>query len=218
MARTIEGVGAAGAIDWTTVRAERLAYPSGAAVFSQGDEASTVIFIDRGGVRLSVLSYSGKEAVVALVERGDFFGENCLAGQTTRVATATTMGDTEVLVITRQELIRQLHSSAEFADRFIAHMLKRNQRIERDLIDQLFNNSEKRLARTLLLLAQYGQDGATPRKIPKVSQSILAEMIGTTRTRVNLFMTRFRHLGYIEYKGGGDLTVNQSLLAFLLRQ
>lgn len=205
-----------GAIDWASVKAQHFEYESGTTVFSQGDAAATVIYIERGRALLSVLSYSGKEAVVAILEPGDFFGESCLAGQQRRVATATTMGPAAMLVITREELIGQLHNSSAFADRFLAHLLKRNLRVERDLIDQLFNNSEKRLARTLLLLARYGEDGAKPRKIPKVSQEMLAEMIGTTRTRVNLFMNRFRDLGYIEYKAGGDVTIHQSLLSVVL--
>ena len=176
------------------------------------------MYIERGGVRLSVVSFTGKEAVIAILESGDFFGESCLAGQPKRMATATAMGPTTILVMTHEELMGQLHSSSPFTDRFLAHMLKRNLRIERDLTDQLFNNSEKRLARTLLLLARYGEDSARPRKIPRLSQEILAEMIGTTRTRVNFFMTRFRQLGYIEYKSGGDLTVNQSLLTFVLHR
>ena len=212
MGRKTQTLRVSGPIDWAAVKAERLEYESGSTVFSQGDAAATILYIERGGVRLSVLSYTGKEAVVAILGSGDFFGESCLAGQPKRVATATTMGPTAILVMTAEEVIGQLHSSSAFADRFLAHLLKRNLRIERDLTDQLFNNSEKRLARTLLLLARYGEDGARPRTIPKVSQEILAEMIGTTRTRVNLFMNRFRDLGYIRYKSGGDLTVNQSLL------
>jgi CRP/FNR family cyclic AMP-dependent transcriptional regulator len=211
MGRKTQTLQISGPIDWTAVQAERLVFESGCTVFSQGDAASTVMYIDRGGVRLSVLSYSGKEAVIAVLESADFFGESCLAGQPKRMATATTMVPTAVRVITRKEVLNQLHSSSAFADCFLAHMLKRNLRIERDLTDQLFNNSEKRLARALLLLSQYGQD-ARPRTIQKVSQEILAEMIGTTRTRVNFFMNRFRNLGYIEYKSGGDLTVHQALL------
>jgi CRP/FNR family cyclic AMP-dependent transcriptional regulator len=203
-------------IDWTAVNTARVEYESGSTVFLQGDPANTVMYIERGAVQLSVLSYSGKEAVIAILESGDFFGESCLAGQPKRVATATAMTPTAILVITGEEVIGQLHSSSAFADRFLAHVLKRNLRIERDLTDQLFNNSEKRLARTLLLLARYGEQGTGPRKIPKVSQETLAEMIGTTRTRVNFFMNRFRDLGYIEYKGGGDVTVNHSLLSVVL--
>jgi len=220
MGRTAQTFEVSGPIDWATVRAEYLEYESGTTIFSQGDAATTVMYIERGGVRLSVLSLNGKEAVVAILESGDFFGESCLTGQSKRVATATAMGPTTIRVMTRDELIGQLHSSSAFTDRFLAHMLKRNLRIERDLTDQLFNNSEKRLARTLLLLARYGEHGARPRKIPRLSQEILAEMIGTTRTRVNFFMNRFRELGYIEYKsgGGGELTVNQSLLNVVLRR
>lgn len=216
MARTTQNLQSAGPIDWAGVKAQRLEYLSGMAVFSQGDAATTVMYIERGAIRLSVLSHAGKEAVVAVLEARDFFGESCLTGLPKRVATATTMGPTAILVISHDEMITQLHSSSAFADRFLAHMLKRNLRVERDLTDQLFNNSEKRLARTLLLLARYGEDGARSRTIPKVSQEILAEMIGTTRTRVNFFMNRFRELGYIEYKTRGDLTVNQSLLSVVL--
>ena len=216
MGRKAQTLEVSGAIDWGTVTAERREYGSGTTVFLQGDAATTVMYLQRGRIRSSVLSFSGKEAVVAILEPGDFFGEICLTGQSRRVATATTIGPATVLVITREKLIEQLHSSSAFADRFLAHMLKRNLRIEQDLTDQLFNHSEKRLARMLLLLARYGEDGAQPRKIPKVSQEILAEMIGTTRTRVNFFMNRFRDLGHIEYKSGGDVTVHQSLLSVVL--
>ena len=203
-------------IDWATVRSERVEYASGDSAYTQGDAAGTVMYIDRGGIRLSVVSYTGKEAVIAILESGDFFGESCLAGSPKRTGTATAMGPTAVLRITREELVRQLHRSTAFADRFLSHMLKRNLRIERDLTDQLFNNSEKRLARTLLLLARYGEDAPLRRKVPKISQEVLAEMIGSTRTRVNFFMNRFRSLGYIEYRCGGDLTINESLLNVVL--
>lgn len=205
-----------GTIDWAAVKAEHLEYEPDTFVFSQGDAATTVMYILLGGVRLSVLSYSGKEAVVGVLESGDFFGESCLSGHPNRLTTATTMGPTTLLSMTEEALISQLHNSSTFADRFLAHMLKRNLRIERDLVDQLLNNIEKRLARTLLLLARYGMHGAKPRPVPKVSQEILAEMIGSTRTRVNFFLNRFRALGYIEYKNGGDLTVHQSLLSVVL--
>jgi CRP/FNR family cyclic AMP-dependent transcriptional regulator len=216
MGKKTQTLKASGPIDWAELKTDRFEYQSGITVFSQGDAAATVMYVERGGVRLSVLSSNGKEAVVAVLESGDFFGESCLAGHPTRLATATTMGPTTLLVITPEALVGQLHNSSAFADRFLAHMLKRNLRIERDLTDQLFNNSERRLARTLLLLARYGEHGASPRKIPKLSQEILAEMIGSTRTRVNFFMNRFRDLGYIEYKSRGDLTVNQSLLSVVL--
>lgn len=215
--RKTQALEVSGSINWATVKAERLEHAPGTTVFSQGDAATTLMYIERGRVRLSVLSSSGREAVVAILDSGDFVGESCLAGQPNRVATATTMTPAAMLVITREELIRQRHSSSAFADGFLAHILKRNLRIERDLIDQLFNNCEKRLARTLLLLAPYREEGAEPRKIPKVSQEMLAKMIGTTRTRVNFFMNRFRDLGYIEYTAGGDVTIDRSLLSVVLR-
>lgn len=217
MDREPQTVETSSAIDWATVQAERLEYASGVTVFSQGDAATTVMYIERGRVRLSVLSSSGREAVVAILDSGDFFGESCLTGQPTRATTAVTIVAVTMLVIDREELTRQRHSSSAFADGFLAHLLKRNLRIERDLTDQLFNNVEKRLARTLLLLARYGEDGTKPRRIPGVSQELLAKMIGTTRTRVNFFMNRFRDLGYIEYKACGDVTIHQSLLSVALR-
>lgn len=208
---------ASGNLDWATVKAERLEYPSAATIFAQGDAATTVMYVEGGRVRLSVLSRNGKEAVVAILEAGDFFGECCLAGQPERMVTATTMAPASILVITRENLTRERHRSSAFAECFLAHVLRRNLRIERDLTDQLFNNIERRLARTLLLLARYGgQDGAKSHKIRPVSQEILAAMIGTTRTRVNFFMNCFRDLGYIEYKSGGDVTVHQSLLSVVL--
>jgi CRP-like cAMP-binding protein len=204
-------------IDWTAVKAERLVCPPRTVVFSQGDTATSVMYLKGGRVRLSVLSRTGKEAVIAILESGAFFGESCLGERAKRVATATTVAPASILVITREELIRQRHSSPAFANCFLAHVLKRNQRIERDLIDQLFNNTERRLARTLLLLAQYrGEHGAKSRKVQPVSQEILAAMIGTTRARVNYFMNCFRNLGHIEYKSGGEVTVHQSLLSVLL--
>src|SRR6202011_282165 len=154
-------------------------------VFAQGDPAKVVMYIQEGGVKLSVVNETGKEAVVAILGPGDFFGEGCLAGQSVCMATATTIAPTTVLVIEKNEMIRVLHEEHEFSDRFIAYMLARNVRVEEDLIDQLFNSSEKRLARTLLLLARYGQQDQPQKMLPKVSQEILAEMIGTTRSRVN---------------------------------
>jgi CRP/FNR family cyclic AMP-dependent transcriptional regulator len=217
MRRKTQALQVSSPIDWAAVKAKRLEFQSGLTVFSQGDSAATVMYIERGAVRLSVLSHSGKEAVVAILESGDFIGEACLSGQSKRLATATTINPCAVLVMRAEEVVGQIHSSSVFADSFVAYMLKRNLRIERDLTDQLFNNSEQRLARALLLLARYGEHGTVLRKIPKVSQEILAEMIGTTRTRVNFFMNRFRELGYVEYKTGGEVTVNQSLLSVVLR-
>jgi CRP-like cAMP-binding protein len=173
------------------------------------------MFIDQGAVRLSVLSHAGKEAVIAVLEAGNFFGEGCLVGQPNRMATASAMAACSIIVVDKPEMVRQLHAQPAFADRFLTHMLTRNIRIEEDLIDQLFNSSEKRLARTLLLLARYGEPGATHRTMPKVSQETLAEMVGTTRSRVNFFMNKFRNLGFIEYNG--VLKINNSLLSVVLR-
>jgi CRP-like cAMP-binding protein len=183
-------------------------------VFGQGDPAKNVMYIQEGGVKLSVVNTTGREAVVAILGPGDFFGEGCLAGQTVTMATATTIAPTTVLVIEKNEMIRVLHGEHEFSDRFIAYMLTRNIRVEEDLIDQLFNSSEKRLARTLLLLARYGAPGDPQTVLPKVSQEMLAEMIGTTRSRVNFFMNKFRKLGFIQYKG--SIHVNNSLLSVVL--
>jgi CRP/FNR family cyclic AMP-dependent transcriptional regulator len=183
-------------------------------VFAQGDPAKSVMYVQEGGVKLSVLNESGKEAVVALLGQGDFLGEGCLAGQSKCMATATTMAPTTVLVIEKDEMLRVLHQEHEFSDKFIAFMLGRNIRVEADLIDQLFNSSEKRLARTLLLLARYGAPGKPEKTLPKVSQEMLAEMIGTTRSRVNFFMNKFRNLGFIEYNG--EIRVNNSLLSVVL--
>src|SRR6202158_3363482 len=166
-------------------------------VFSQGDPAKNVIYIQECGMKLTVVNESGKEAVVAILGPGDFFGEGCLAGQSVCMATATTIAPTAVLVIEKNQMIRVLHEEHEFSDRFIAYMLARNVRVEQDLIDQLFNNSEKRLARTLLMLAQYGKKDQPKKMIAHLSQETLAEMIGTTRSRVNFFMNKFRDLGFI---------------------
>jgi CRP/FNR family transcriptional regulator, cyclic AMP receptor protein len=185
----------------------------GQTVFSQGDPADDVRYIQSGSIKLSVLSRIGKEAVIAMLGPGDFFGEGVLAGQTVRIETATAMVGSRVLVIEKTAMIRLLHEEPAFSDRFIAHMLARNIRIEADLVDQLFNSSEKRLARTLLLLARYGQANPS-RTLPRVSQETLAEMIGTTRSRVNYFMNKFRKLGLIEYNG--VLKVNSSLLSVVL--
>jgi len=183
-------------------------------VFAQGDPAKNVLYIQEGGVKLTVVNESGKEAVVAVLGPGDFFGEGCLAGQSICMATATAVAPTTLLVIEKNEMIRVLHGEHEFSDRFIAYMLARNIRVEEDLIDQLFNSSEKRLARTLLLLARYGAPGLPQKVLPKVSQEMLAGMIGTTRSRVNFFMNKFRKLGFIQYDG--EIHVNDSLLSVVL--
>jgi CRP/FNR family transcriptional regulator, cyclic AMP receptor protein len=183
-------------------------------VFVQGDPAIQVMYIQAGGAKLTVVNKTGKEAVVAILGPGDFLGEGCLAGQTNYLVTATTISPTSVLVIERNEMIRALHEEHEFSDRFIAYMLGRNIRVEADLIDQLFNSSEKRLARTLLMLARYGAPGHPQKALPKVSQEVLAEMVGTTRSRVNFFMNKFRKLGFIQYNG--EIHVNDSLLSVVL--
>ena len=185
-------------------------------VFAQGDPAENVMYIQEGGVKLTVVNTSGREAVIAILGPGDFFGEGCLAGQAVTMATATTIAPTVVLVIDKNEMIRVLHGEHEFSDRFISYMVTRNLRTEEDLIDQLFNSSEKRLARALLLLAHYGDRGQTQKLLPKVSQEVLAEMVGTTRSRVNFFMNKFRKLGFIKYNGG--LQINTALLSVVLHE
>ena len=179
-------------------------------IFSQGGMSDSVLYIRAGAVKLSVLSHGGKEAVVAMLGPGDFFGERALAGHPVRLEAATAMAATTVLIIPKQQMIRRLHEQHALSDRFITHMLARNIRIEEDLVDQLFNSSEKRLARTLLLLAQDGTPNQAHRVLPRISQETLAEMIGTTRSRVSFFMTKFKKLGFIEYDDG--LKVHRSLL------
>ncbi|MHB8502591.1 MAG: Crp/Fnr family transcriptional regulator [Candidatus Acidiferrales bacterium] len=186
-------------------------------VFAQGEPAMNVLYIQEGGVKLTVVNETGKEAVVAILGPGDFFGEGCLAGQPTCTATATTIAATTLLVIEKNEMIRALHEEHEFSDRFIAYILARNIRVEEDLIDQLFNSSEKRLARTLLLLARYGARGQPQNVLPKVSQEMLAEMIGTTRSRVNFFMNKFRKLGFIQYNNS-EIHIDNSLLSVVLHE
>jgi CRP/FNR family cyclic AMP-dependent transcriptional regulator len=183
-------------------------------IYSQGDPASTVMYIQKGGVKLSVVNEVGKEAVLAILGPGDFFGEGGMAGQSVRMGTATAITAASLLVIEKGEMTRVLHAEHAFSDRFVSYMLSRNIRIEEDLIDQLFNSSEKRLARTLLLLARYGKEPQPEKIVPKVSQEMLAEMIGTTRSRVNFFMNKFRKLGFIHYNGG--LQVHNSLLSVVL--
>ena len=188
-------------------------YRRSAVIFSQGDPAADVFYIQEGSVKLSVLSRTGKEAVVAMLGPGDFFGEGCLAGQPRRMATASAMSPSAVLVVEKPQMIEVLHTQTSLAERFLSHMLARNIRIEEDLVDQLFNSSEKRLARALLLLARYGKEDQ-PLRLPKLSQETLAEMVGTTRSRVNFFMNKFRDLGFIEYNG--DIKVNSALLTVVL--
>ena len=187
-------------------------YARSAVIFSQGDSATDVFYIQQGSVKLSVLSRTGKEAVVAILGPGDFFGEGCLAGQPRRMATASALGVSTVLVVEKPQMLEMLHTQPTLAARFLSHMLTRNIRIEEDLVDQLFNSSEKRLARALLLLARYGKEDQ-PLRVT-LSQETLAEMVGTTRSRVNFFMNKFRDLGFIEYNG--DIKVNAALLTVVL--
>jgi CRP/FNR family cyclic AMP-dependent transcriptional regulator len=191
-----------------------VSYPPGASIYAQGDPSDTVHYIQQGTVRLSLLSRTGREAVIGVLDRGEFFGEGALAGQPVRLGTARTMAASRVLSIPKQQMIRLLHQQHGLSDRFIAHMLARNSRLEADLVDQLFNASEKRLARTLLLLARYGKADGPLRVVPKVSQEVLAEMVGTTRSRVNFFMNKFRKLGFVEYNG--TLKVHHALLSVIL--
>jgi len=189
-------------------------YERADAIFTQGDPCDHVMYIQKGAIKLSVLSKAGREAVVAMLGPGEFFGEGCLAGQPVRMGTATATTDSTILLIDKNQMVRLLHKQHALSDRFIAHMLARNIRIEEDLIDQLFNSSEKRLARTLLLLARYGKHDKPVRAVPPISQATLAEMVGTTRSRVNFFMKKFQRLGFIDYKNG--LKVNNSLLTVVL--
>lgn len=202
-------------VDWSGTAVTRHRYKARATIFGQGDSATSVMYVERGDVRLSVLSHGGKEAIVAVLRAGHFFGEGCLAGQTVRMATAKAVTACTIVVATKAEMTRHLHGSPAFAESFLRHMLTRNIRIEEDLVDHLFNSSEKRLARTLLLLARYGEPGASHRVLPALSQQTLAEIVGTTRSRVNFFLNKFRRLGLIEYDDG--LKVNDALLNVVLR-
>ena len=186
------------------------------AIYAQGEPCDTVLYIRSGGVKLSVLSKTGREAVVAMLGPGDFFGEGGLAGQPVRMGSATAQLPSTILFVEKEAMVDLLHKEHALSDRFIAHMLARNIRIEEDLVDQLFNSSEKRLARTLLLIARYGKHDNPARNVPPISQETLAEMVGTTRSRVNFFMKKFERLGFITYKGG--LKVNNSLLTVVLHE
>ena len=195
------------------IKRKIVTYGKGQSIFSQGEESSSVFYLQSGRVKIVVTSSIGKEAVVAILHPGDFFGEGSIAGQPLRVSKATAMEPSSALVIEKAEMVRVIHEETTFSDRFVAHMLKRNVRIEEDLVDQLFNSSEKRLARALLLIARYGNE--EPQKIVvKISQETLAEMVGTTRSRVSYFMNKFRRLGFIKYNGG--IHVHDSLLRVIL--
>ena len=196
--------------------ARSMKFTRGESIFSQGDAGADVFYIQNGGVQLSVLSRTGREAVVAMLGPGDFFGEGCMAGQPLRMGSATAITPSVILPVPKQRMAELLHKEPTMSDRFIAHMLSRNIRIEQDLIDQLFNSSEKRLARALLLLARYGKQDMPVRAVPSVSQETLAEMIGTTRSRVNFFMNKFKRLGFIEYSGNQPLRINSSLVSVVL--
>ena len=186
----------------------------GEVIFGQGDMADAVFFIHNGRVKLTVVSKRGKEAVVALLEAGSFFGEGCLNGQSRRLATAVALTEGQVLRIARKEMLRVLRAEPAFAARFMSYLLERNSRVEEDLVDHLFNSSEKRLARVLLLLAHFDKDHAPEPILPKISQEVLAEMVGTTRSRVSFFMNKFRKLGFIHYNG--TLEIHNSLLNVVL--
>jgi CRP/FNR family cyclic AMP-dependent transcriptional regulator len=188
-------------------------------VYTQGDPATSVYFLQKGKAKITVASSAGKEAVIAIIGPGDFFGEGCLNGHAVRMATVTAMTECATMRIERAAMVQTLHEEPKFADLFISHLLHRNSRVEEDLVDQLFNSSEKRLARTLLLLANFGKEGKPEPVIAKISQETLAEMIGTTRSRVSFFMNKFRRLGLIDYNGDthGDLHVHTSLLNMVLR-
>lgn len=191
-------------------------FARGETIFTQGDASDHVMYIRLGGVKLSVMSKNGREAVVAMLGPTDFFGEACLAGHAARMGSATAITPCVILMVRKGEMLRLLQTQHAMSDRFIAHMLSRNLRIEEDLIDQLFNSSEKRLARALLLLARYGSKDKPVRLVPRISQETLAEMIGTTRSRVNFFLNKFKKLGFIEYDGELPLKINRSLLSVVL--
>jgi CRP-like cAMP-binding protein len=201
-------------LDSTALDTTVVSYAAGDVIYSQGGECDTILYIQKGEVKLSVLSNTGREAIVAILPSGQFFGEGALAGQPLRIGSATAHTACTVLVLARDAMQRLLHEEHALSDRFIAHLLLRNSRIEADLIDQLFNSAEKRLARVLLLLARYGEQDRPQRVIPKISQETLAEMVGTTRSRVNFFMNRFKKLGFISWADG--ITINSSLLGVVL--
>ncbi len=192
------------------------AFPKKQPVFVQGDSSDAVFYIQKGKVRLTVVSKTGKEATIGILNEGEFFGEGCLTGQPLRLCSATAMTDCSVMRIDKKSMMEVLHREHAFSDMFVAYLLTRNIRYEEDLVDQLFNSSEKRLARILLLLARFGKEGVPETLIPKISQETLAEMIGTTRSRVSFFMNRFRKLGFIDYRAGDDVQVHSSLLDVVL--
>ncbi len=197
---------------------KQLGFDKGQRIFAQGDPTDAVFYIQKGKVKLTVVSKTGREATIGLLSAGNFFGEGALAGQSQRMGSAAAMTDCEILRIDKKAMIDALHREHAFSDLFVAYLLARNVRYEEDLVDQLFNSSEKRLARVLLLLARFGKEGAPETVVPKISQESLAEMVGTTRSRVSFFMNRFRKLGFVNYSGGpeGGLQVHSSLLSVVL--
>lgn len=193
-------------------------YTARTALFKQGDHCDSVFYILEGKVQVSVLSKQGREAVVAVLNSGSFFGEESLAGQQVRPATATTLSDASIVKIEKSAMAAALHRSRTLSDQFVQHLLSRNIRVQEDLVDHVFNSSEKRLARVLLLLAQFGKDGTSELVLPRVSQDTLAKMVGTTRARVNFFMNKFRTMGFVEYEGGEELRVHSSLINVIIHQ
>ncbi len=208
-------------VDWEVflsgiAQGKSLEYGANRSVYWEGDAGDSVFFLRQGKVKLSVTSQEGKEAIVAVLDKGDFFGEGCLAGQPLRMATATAITDCSLVRLERQLMIRLLHERHEISEMFVTHLLSRNIRYEADLVDQLFNSSEKRLARILLLLSHFGKESRAEPVLPRISQENLAEMVGTTRSRVSHFMNKFRKLGFIDYGDEGGLTVNSGLLSVVL--
>ena len=220
MAKSTTAFNAQAFLDSAGLSKKIVEYSRAEVIFSQGDGCESVMYIQHGGVKLSVISKTGREAVVAMLGPGDFFGEGCLAGQTVRIGSATAITPTKVLVIAKKQMVKVLHEQHALSDRFITHMLSRNVRTEQDLIDQLFNSSEKRLARALLLLARYGKQEKPRQVVPTISQETLSEMVGTTRSRVNFFMNKFKRLGFIQYNGdlAAGIQINSSLLGVVLHE
>jgi CRP/FNR family transcriptional regulator, cyclic AMP receptor protein len=214
--RAVPAFDAQAFLDSSQLAKSGVEYRRGETIFTQGDACEDILYIQTGGVKLSVTSKTGKEVVAGMLGPGDFFGEGCLAGELSRTCSAAAMTPTRILSLGKSQMARLLRTQPAMSDRFIAHLLGRNTRIEEDLIDQLFNSSEKRLARALLLLARYGSEGTPARVLPTLSQETLAEMIGSTRSRVNFFLNKFKKLGFISYKGQGPLRINSSLLSVVL--
>jgi CRP/FNR family cyclic AMP-dependent transcriptional regulator len=216
VAKAVAAFSAQAFLDSAGIAKHIVEYERGETIFTQGDGCDHVLYIQTGGVKLSVRSTTGREAIVAMLGPGDFFGEGGLAGQPFRMGSASAITPSTILLIETDRMVKLLHKHHDMSDRFISHMLSRNIRTEEDLIDQLCNSIEKRLARTLLLLARYGTPDKPARVVPTISQGTLAEMVGTTRPRVNFFLNKFKRLGFIEYKGERPLTINRSLLSVVL--